>query len=133
MQYNEVIGWEIVLTETNEREYIMSKATNKATKTNVAVDTNKETIVAAAAPGNPTPRVELISRGTDSKAAKANSIFAGMFAMSPVPARKDILARFVGEAGCTPKGAATYLQNFKKAAGITAPQIAAKAAETATA
>lgn len=71
----------------------------------------------------------------DSKANKARAVFNDCYkdGVAKAPARKDILARFVAEAGCTPKGAATYLQNFKKAAGITAPQIAAKAAETATA
>lgn len=65
-----------------------------------------------------TPKVEVIVQ-TLTKADKARIIFNESYAMQPVPQRKDILARFVNEAGCTPKGAATYLQNFKDKAGIT--------------
>lgn len=53
-----------------------------------------------------------------SKADKAREVFAACYAQSPVPQRKDIIAKACDAAGLTPKGAATYLQNFKKAAGL---------------
>jgi hypothetical protein len=49
-----------------------------------------------------------------SKAEKARAIF-GEMQNSP---RKDVVARFVTDAGLTEKGAATYYQNFRKEAGL---------------
>lgn len=77
------------------------------TITNAQVGTVPAAVVAAAAP---------------SKAKKANAIFAEMFAMSPVPARKDMIARAVKEAGLTDSGAATYLQNYKTKHGLVQPR-----------
>ena len=74
---------------------------------------NKETIAAAST----TPTVAVV-QAAPSKASKANAIFASMFAMNPVPARKDMIARAISEAGCTDKGAATYLQNYKSKNGL---------------
>lgn len=54
----------------------------------------------------------------DNKADKARAIFSEAYAQTPVPQRKDIISRMVAEAGLTEKGAATYLQNFKKKAGL---------------
>lgn len=61
----------------------------------------------------------------DNKADKAREIFNESYAKfhidpKSVPARKDIINRMVTEAGLTPAGAATYLQNFKKKAGLVA-------------
>lgn len=47
-----------------------------------------------------------------SKADVARAIFAEMTGA----ARKDVIARFISEAGLTKAGAATYYQNLKKAA-----------------
>jgi hypothetical protein len=52
------------------------------------------------------------------KADKARTIFKEAYSMNPVPQRKDIINRFVSEAGLTKAGAATYLQNMKKKAGL---------------
>ena len=52
------------------------------------------------------------------KFTKARAIFTECMAQSPVPARKDILARFQAEAGCTKAGSATYLQILKGRAGL---------------
>ena len=48
-----------------------------------------------------------------SKASVARAIFAEDFGRV---ARKDVIARFMAEAGLTKAGAATYYQKFKKAA-----------------
>ena len=82
----------------------MPKKTNATTTT--ATETtqpNVEVITTAAVPG---------------KMSKAAAIFAECMALSPVPARKDILARFQAEAGCTKAGSATYLQILKGRAGL---------------
>lgn len=57
-----------------------------------------------------------------SKAALARAIFDDAYKQSPVPARKEILARAVAGADLTEKGAATYLQNFKRANGLDTPR-----------
>jgi hypothetical protein len=54
-----------------------------------------------------------------SKAAKAREIFSEM-AGSP---RKDVVQKFVAEAGLTEKGAATYYQNFRKEAGMVQSRV----------
>ena len=55
------------------------------------------------------------------KAEKARKIFAEAYpdGKTTVMVRKDILARFINEAGLTKAGAGTYLQNMKDKAGIT--------------
>lgn len=55
------------------------------------------------------------------KAQKARIIFAEAYpdGKTTIVQRKDILARFVNEAGLTKAGAGTYLQNMKDKAGIT--------------
>lgn len=55
-----------------------------------------------------------------SKAAKAREIFSEMSG-SP---RKDVVQKFVEEAGLTEKGAATYYQNFRKEAGMVQSRVA---------
>lgn len=62
--------------------------------------------------------VAVIVKKELSKADKARLVFNECYAMEVVPQRKDIINRFVQECGLTQNGAATYLQNFKKAAGI---------------
>ena len=52
------------------------------------------------------------------KMAKARAIFAECMGMEKMPARKDILARFQAEAGCTKAGSATYLQILKAKNGL---------------
>jgi hypothetical protein len=60
-----------------------------------------------------------------SKADKARAIFAQAYAdPKAVPARKDIIARCVNEAGLTPKGAATYLQNYKAKNNLVVKRVA---------
>lgn len=54
-----------------------------------------------------------------SKAAKAREIFSEMSG-SP---RKDVVQKFVEEAGLTEKGAATYYQNFRKEAGMVQSRV----------
>lgn len=54
-----------------------------------------------------------------SKAAKAREIFNDMQG-SP---RKDVVGKFVAEAGLTEKGAATYYQNFRKEAGMVQSRV----------
>lgn len=84
-------------------------AKTKSNKTAIKGDAAKtpaaETIKAAAAP---------------KKADKAREIFAECYGMKEVPARKDIIARAVAEAGLTQKGAATYLQNYRTKQGMVA-------------
>ena len=66
-----------------------------------------------------------------SKSQMAQAIFRECYAQTPVPQRKDIIARAMAETGLTQAGAATYLQNFKSANGLTkkvAPAPAAPAA-----
>lgn len=75
-----------------------------------------KTIIAAAVSANV---AAAIVAAAPSKADKARAIFTEMFAQSPVPARKDMIAKAVSEAGLTQKGAATYLQNFKNKTGRT--------------
>lgn len=63
---------------------------------------------------NTTTTAEVIATPASlNKADKARAIFGQMFAQSPRPARKDMIARAVAEAGLTQAGAATYLQNYK--------------------
>lgn len=54
------------------------------------------------------------------KADKAREIFNDCYkdGVEKAPQRKVILERMQKEAGLTAAGSATYLQNFKKAAGI---------------
>jgi len=68
----------------------------------------------------------IVTAAAEGKMSKAAVIFAECMAQSPVPARKDILARFQAEAGCTKAGSATYLQILKGRAGLV--QHKAKAA-----
>ena len=87
----------------------------------MTTNTNKEVIGnngVAAVPA-------VVIAAAPSKASKANAIFAEMFAMSPLPARKDMIQRAVKEAALTESGAATYLQNYKSKHGLTAPRAAA--------
>lgn len=71
-----------------------------------------------------------------SKAALARGVFARCYGMEKVPQRKDIIAEAMKVAGLTASGAATYLQNFKKAEGLVkvraavAPAVAAEVKET---
>lgn len=90
---------------------------------------------AAAAPSSDVPSTagaETITTVTGkSKSQMAQAIFRECYAQSPVPQRKDIIARAMAETGLTQAGAATYLQNFKSANGLTkkvAPAAAAPAA-----
>jgi hypothetical protein len=74
------------------------------------------TVSAAALLGGATT---ITTQTAANKAAKAREIFAECYAQSPVPQRKDILARAISEAGLTPAGAATYLQNYKRKEGLS--------------
>ena len=72
---------------------------------------------AAAAPANNGPEVVKTATSVN-KADKARAIFDECYKQSPVPQRKDIIARAVKEADLTPAGAATYLQNYKTKNGL---------------
>lgn len=78
-------------------------------KANQAANTVKGATEVVAAKGPET----ITTPAAANKADKARAIFSEMFAQSPVPARKDMIARAVQEAGLTQAGAATYLQNYK--------------------
>ena len=72
--------------------------------------------------------VEVIATATASnKAAKARAIFDECYKQTPVPARKDMIQRAVAEAGLTPAGAATYLQNYKAKNNLVQRRVAATA------
>ena len=73
--------------------------------------------------------VTIATTSGDKKADKAREIFNECYKNyhtdpKSVPARKDIIGRFVNEAGLTQNGAATYLQNFKTKAGLVAKKAA---------
>lgn len=103
-------------------------ASNTAT-----VPLNKvETIVSAA----PTSGTETITAAPAAaagtvvnKASIARTVFAEAYPDGKTTSlqRKEIINQMVAKAGLTPAGAATYLQNFKKAAGIVQPRAAATA------
>jgi hypothetical protein len=81
----------------------MKKNSNKAVVATAAVSTAAEVISTPVAV---------------SKAAKAAEIFQAAYSEQPVPKRSAILELVVAAADLTPKGAATYLQNFKRKAGL---------------
>lgn len=58
----------------------------------------------------------------DSKAQRANAIFAECYAMESVPQRKDILAKVQAECGLTIHGSATYLHNYRAKNGLVTPK-----------
>lgn len=80
--------------------------------------TGKATISKAAAKR---PAAKTIARTpaaqNHTKADIARTVFAKCYGMKQVPARKEILARVQAEAGLTEKGAATYLQNYRRDQG----------------
>lgn len=91
------------------------------------MNANKEIIASAATAAAPFVAVAVKA---DAKADKARAIFNECYSNpAAIPQRKDIINRFVNEAGLTKAGAATYLQNFKKKAGL----VASKSTEAATA
>jgi len=100
----------------------MTKQTNKPARA------AKPAVAAIAPETNATVTTTAVA---DGKMAKAKVIFDECMAQSPVPARKDILARFQSEAGCTKAGAGTYLQILKGRAGLV--QHKAKPASTESA
>ena len=61
-------------------------------------------------------QVEQVTPVVITKASVARTIFKEEMAKQSV--RKDIIARLINEAGLTKNGAATYLQNMKKKAGL---------------
>lgn len=83
-------------------------------------DVGNASAVLNAVPANSAETI--VTTVATSKAQKANQIFTESYAQSPVPQRKDILARAVAEADLTPAGAATYLQNFKAKHHLTKPR-----------
>jgi hypothetical protein len=112
----------ILLTETRANWLTFKKVGIIMAKTNTTA-ASKTNAAADAASANKGPEV-VTTATADNKAAKARAIFDACYAMNPVPQRKDIIARAVNEAGLTPAGAATYLQNYKSKKGLvkkTAP------------
>ena len=96
--------------------------------------TNKPARVAKPAVATETPNVTVTTTAVaEGKMSKAAAIFAECMAQSPVPARKDILARFQAEAGCTKAGAGTYLQILKGRAGLVQHKAKPATAEQASA
>lgn len=89
--------------------------------------TNQAALVQQPAAANMGPET-IQTPASVNKADKARAIFSEMFAQNPRPARKDMIARAVKEAGLTQAGAATYLQNYK-----TKNNLVKKAAPVATA
>jgi hypothetical protein len=89
---------------------------SKNAQTN-AIDTSN---VAAAPAAAPAAEVAAAPRGRErdpnSKASKARVLFADMTAKGA--RRCDIIKAMQEQVGMTPSGAATYLQNFKKEAGL---------------
>lgn len=63
--------------------------------------------------------VVIATQQSTSKAAKAREIFSEMQGQP----RKDVVQKFVAEAGLTEKGAATYYQNFRKEAGMVVSRV----------
>ena len=117
------------MTKSTKSKVLASTATvGAALATTASASTeNKEVIQAAAtAPAANAPAVAIVA--ATSKASVANAIFAGMFAMSPVPPRKDMIAAAVKDASLTEKGAATYLQNYKAKNGLVQKKATAPAA-----
>lgn len=94
----------------------------KANANTKAAETNN-----APAASNKVAPVVIATAKAETKADKARAVFNACYAMDPVPQRKDIIAKMKSEAGLTDAGAATYLQNFKKAAGIVNSKTPAKA------
>lgn len=107
----------------------MAKANTKAANGNTeaalndAAPANKgpETIAAPAAQER--APITISTKSAETKSSKAVAVFNECYANyhtdpKSVPARKDIIARLVKEAGLTMNGAATYLQNMKTKAGI---------------
>jgi hypothetical protein len=88
--------------------------------TNAVADKSAEALVTADTNTIQTPAAA-------KKADLARAIFAESYAASPVPARKDILARAQAEAGLTKAGSATYLQNYRNAKGMVTKREAATA------
>lgn len=66
-----------------------------------------------------------------SKSQVAQAIFRECYAQTPVPQRKDIIARAIAATGLSPAGAATYLQNYKSKHGLTKTAQAAASVATA--
>lgn len=61
----------------------------------------------------------LLATKKETKADKALIVFMDCYKdLKNVPQRKDIINRLVSECGLTVNGAATYLQNMKKKAGL---------------
>lgn len=94
---------------------------NTEVNTNDAANSGPETIVAPAAPER--APVTLTMRSGATKADKAREIFLDCYKNHHIdpkstPARKDIIARLMSEAGLTANGAATYLQKMKSDAGL---------------
>lgn len=85
--------------------------TNAANKASTKVNLEKAVIV-----NNAAPAVAV----TITKADKAREVFAKAYpdGKTTTMQRKDIINLMISEAGLTKPGAATYLQNFKKKAGI---------------
>lgn len=78
---------------------------------------NATAVLAASAPAGGKETVQ--TAVSLNKSAIATKIFDESYAMTPVPQRKDILARVKAEAGLTDAGAATYLQNYKRKHGLS--------------
>lgn len=63
-------------------------------------------------------REEVVQEIKTNKVAFAKAIFEEVLNSGTQLVRKDIISRFINEVGLTKKGASTYYQNFKKAAGL---------------
>lgn len=109
----------------------MSKKNDTQTIKGSDVGTVPAAVLAASAPQGGSETV--VTQTSVNKSAIATAIFDECYKMTPVPQRKDILARVKTEAGLTDAGAATYLQNYKRKHGLSKTTEAAPAADAAKA
>ena len=58
----------------------------------------------------------------NSRLSKARTLFQNMLASGKTTPRKDMIAAMVNQCALTPQGAATYLQTFRKEAGLVSSQ-----------
>jgi hypothetical protein len=110
----------------------MTKKTETQTIKGEDVGNATAVLAASAAPAGGKETIQ--TPAAVNKSAIATAIFDECYKMSPVPQRKDILARVKQEAGLTDAGAATYLQNYKRKHNLSkSPAQSAPAADAAPA
>lgn len=109
-------------TAANDNAALAGDALMNTAPTNTGA---AEHIVAPAANVEERKPIQLSSSRSATKSEKAYEVFNDCYKSfhtdpKSVPQRKDIINRLISEAGLTQNGAATYLQNMKKKAGLVA-------------